>query len=214
MAQCTQSEFKIAFHFSRRVVANFDEGTHSSDAGPLLSRELASKLKIFPRLAQCFTDFRSQDHCEHGVEKMLAQRVLSLAMSDEDLNDHDQLGHHPLLALAADKRDADPLASRSTLLQAGSCPQGRLRRGPLQADRPRPEENRPAAGGVVCPSPQRAARGNRTRSGCDRYGASWPSEGPLLSGLPWPLLLPAAVHLQWPTFAVRGARWRTGSKSN
>jgi hypothetical protein len=115
MTQCTQSEFEFASHFSRRVVANFDGGAHSSDAGLLLLRELAGKLKLFPRLAQCFTDFRVPDRCEHGVEQMLAQRVLSLAMGYEDLNDHDQLRHDPLLALAAGKRDADPLASKSTL---------------------------------------------------------------------------------------------------
>jgi len=77
--QRTQSEFEFASHFSHQVVANFDGGTHSSDAGLRLLREAASKLKIFPRLAQCFTDFRSQDRCEHGVEEMLAERVLSLA---------------------------------------------------------------------------------------------------------------------------------------
>jgi hypothetical protein len=31
-------------------------------------RELAGKWKLFPRLAQCFTDFRVPDRCEHGVE--------------------------------------------------------------------------------------------------------------------------------------------------
>ena len=115
MTQCTQSELEFASHFSRRVVANFDGGTHSSDAGLLLLREVASKLKIFPRLAQCFTDFRVQERCEHGVAEMLAQRVLSLAMGYEDLNDQDQLRHDPLLVLAAGKREAEALASKSTL---------------------------------------------------------------------------------------------------
>lgn len=115
MTQCTQSEFEFASHFSRRVVANFDGGTHSSDAGLVLLREVASQMKIFSRLARCFTDFRSQDRCEHQVDEMLAQRVLSLAMGYEDLNDHDQLRHDPLLALSAGKRDADALASKSTL---------------------------------------------------------------------------------------------------
>ena len=115
MTQCTQSEFEFAPHFSRRVIANFEGGTHSSDAGLLLLRELAGKTKLFPRLADCFTDFRSPQRCDHQVEEMLSQRVLSLAMGYEDLNDHDQLRHDPLLALAAGKRNADPLASKSTL---------------------------------------------------------------------------------------------------
>lgn len=116
MTQCTQSEFEFAPHYSRRVVANFDGGTHSSDAGLLLLRELAAKRKLFPRLAACFTDFRAQDLCVHRVEEMLAQRVYSLALGYEDLNDQDQLRTDPLLGMAAGKRDVEAvLASKSTL---------------------------------------------------------------------------------------------------
>jgi hypothetical protein len=34
---------------------------------------------------------------EHSVEQMLAQRVYALALGYEDLNDHEQLRHDPLL---------------------------------------------------------------------------------------------------------------------
>lgn len=109
------AEFEFASHCCRLVVANFEGGTRTSDEGLLLLREVASKLGIFRRLAQRFTDFRSRDRCEHGVDEMLPQRALSLAMGYEDLNDHDPLRHDPLLSLAAGKRDAEALASKSTL---------------------------------------------------------------------------------------------------
>lgn len=115
MTHRTQSEFESASHCCRRVVANFEGGTRTSDESLLLLREVASRLGIFRRLARCFTDFRSRDRCEHGVDEMLAQRVLSLAMGYEDLNDHDPLRHDPLLSLGAGKRDAEALAGKSTL---------------------------------------------------------------------------------------------------
>jgi hypothetical protein len=47
---------------------------------------------------------------------MVSQRVYGLALGYEDLNDHEQLRHDPLLALLAGKRELDsPLAGKSTL---------------------------------------------------------------------------------------------------
>ena len=40
MTQCTQSGFEFEAHFSRQVVAGFDGGTISSDAGALLLRQV------------------------------------------------------------------------------------------------------------------------------------------------------------------------------
>jgi hypothetical protein len=44
---------------------------------------------------------------------MLAQRIHSLALGDEDLNDHDQWSHDPLLA--GKRHTQHPLAGKSTL---------------------------------------------------------------------------------------------------
>lgn len=44
------------------------------------------------------------------------QRVYGLALAYEDLNDHEQLRHDPLLGLLAGKRDVEEsLAGKSTL---------------------------------------------------------------------------------------------------
>ena len=86
MTECSQKQFEFAGHFSRAVVADFDGGTLTSDGGALLLRQVDQRINLLPRLADCFTDFRSQQRIEHGVEQMLAQRVYGLALGYEDLN--------------------------------------------------------------------------------------------------------------------------------
>ena len=116
MTQCSQQQFEFAGQ-SRKVVAEFSGGTMSSDGGALLLRETDEKLNLVARLSQCFGDGRNQALVEHSVEQMLRQRVYALALGYEDLNDHDQLRHDPLLATLAGKADpeSDAMASKSTL---------------------------------------------------------------------------------------------------
>jgi hypothetical protein len=54
---------------------------------------------------------------EHSVEQLVSQRVYGLALGYEDLNDHEQLRHDPLLRLLAGKPDVEdsPLGGKSTL---------------------------------------------------------------------------------------------------
>ncbi|MGA2329590.1 MAG: transposase, partial [Bryobacteraceae bacterium] len=75
MTQCTQSSFEFEAHFRRTVVASFDGGALTSDAGALLLRQVDRRMGFLRRLAGCFTDFRSPWLTQHGVEQMLAQRV-------------------------------------------------------------------------------------------------------------------------------------------
>jgi hypothetical protein len=123
MTECTQSSFKFVPHFRRAVVVDFQGGTMTSDAGALLLRQVDRRLGFLRRLAGCFTDFRSPWLTQHGVEPMLAQRVYGLALGYEDLNDHDQLRHDPLMNVLAGKREPDrPLASKSTLCRLERTP--------------------------------------------------------------------------------------------
>ena len=57
------------------------------------------------RFAACFNDGRAQAQVEHTVEAMVAQRVFGIALGYEDLIDHDQLRHDPVLATLAGKLD-------------------------------------------------------------------------------------------------------------
>jgi hypothetical protein len=64
----------------------------------------------------CFTDMRDAQRVEHVLPELLAQRIYALALGYEDLNDHEELRHDPLLGVLAGKRELEePLAGKSTL---------------------------------------------------------------------------------------------------
>jgi hypothetical protein len=90
---------------SRQVVARFDGGQVTSDAGGLLLREVETRFGFVQQFTRCFTDFRDPERVEHTVEQLLRQRVFGLCLGYEDINDHDQLRFDPLLAVLVDKQD-------------------------------------------------------------------------------------------------------------
>jgi len=125
MTECTQESFAFAAHFSRRVVAQFDGAWMTSDGGGLLLRRTDRKIRLLPRVAACFRDGRDPARVEHRLPEMLAQRIYGLALGYEDLNDHEQLRHDPLLALLAGQREpSQPLAGKSTLNRMELTPDG------------------------------------------------------------------------------------------
>lgn len=101
----------------RKVVAEFNGGTITSDGGGLLLRATDSKMNLLARFSKCFSDGRDPRQTEHSVEQMVRQRVYTLALGYEDLNDHEQLRQDPLLQLMAGKGEpgAEPMAGKSTL---------------------------------------------------------------------------------------------------
>lgn len=90
---------------SRQVVAAFDGGDISSDGGSLLLRKTEELTGIIRQFANCFTDHRDPNLIEHSLVDLVAQRVYGLALGYEDLNDHDDLRHDPLLATVVGKKD-------------------------------------------------------------------------------------------------------------
>lgn len=103
--QCTPEPLKFHALQRREVTAAFDGGFISSDAGGLLLREVEEKVGVLSRLAGCFTDYRDPGLVEHPVEALVKQRVYGIGLGYEDLNDHEQLRHDPLLAVLCDKPD-------------------------------------------------------------------------------------------------------------
>ena len=101
----------------RELLAQFDGGRITSDAGALLLREVAGRSKLFERMAGCVPDPRDPAMIEHDQQTMLAQRVLGIACGWEDLNDHHGLRVDPLMQVASerDAGEARPLASPATL---------------------------------------------------------------------------------------------------
>src|ERR1041384_8271359 len=116
MTECKQESFQFEGHFSREVTAQFDGGQQTSDAGDLLLRETDRRLNLLRRFAACFVDGRDAQRTDHPVQEMVSQRVYATALGYEDLNDHEDLRHDPLLAVMAGRADTDSaLAGKSTL---------------------------------------------------------------------------------------------------
>jgi hypothetical protein len=105
MTQCIPSQLLFHDLGSREVVASFDGGQVTSDAGGLLLREIEQRFHFVGQFARCFTDHRDPERIEHTLLELLKQRVFGLCLGYEDLNDHDQLRYEPLLAVLADKRE-------------------------------------------------------------------------------------------------------------
>ena len=112
----------------RRVAADFDGGAMTSDAGGLLLGSTDRAVGLVDRFAGCFRDGRAPGLIEHSVRTLVGQRVFAIALGYEDLNDHDELRHDPLMATLAGKlesrrSDCAPLAGKSTLSRLElSCP--------------------------------------------------------------------------------------------
>ncbi len=104
-AQCNQESFGFHPLGRRDVVARFDGGRISSDAGGLLLREVERITGIIRQFAACFTDHRDPELIEHTVEELIAQRIYALTLGYEDLNDHDDLRHDPMFAVLVGKKD-------------------------------------------------------------------------------------------------------------
>jgi Transposase DDE domain group 1 len=118
--ECSPDLFGFARVEGRAVVASFDGGAITSDAGALLLGATDRAIRLVDRFASCFRDARSPVLIEHAVRTLVGQRVFGLALGYEDLNDHDELRHDPMMAvlagkLAARRRDCAPVAGKSTL---------------------------------------------------------------------------------------------------
>ena len=118
--ECSPTLFEFEPVEGHKVVAGFDGGIITSDAGGLLLGRLDRGLGLIRRMASCFTDRRDPRLLEHTVETLVGQRVFALALGYEDLNDHDELRHDPLFhvlagKLEAKRSDCAPVAGKSTL---------------------------------------------------------------------------------------------------
>ena len=127
--ECSATLFEFAPVEGRRVVAAFDGGAITSNAGALLLGATDRAINLISRFAACFRDARSAERIEHKVATLVGQRIFGIALGHEDVVDHDQLRHDPVLAilagkLAARRTDCAPLAGKSTLNRLEHAPAG------------------------------------------------------------------------------------------
>jgi DDE family transposase len=85
--ECNPGLFDFGSVDGRRVVAAFDGGRVTSDAGALLLGATDKAIGLIERLAGCFRDERRADLVEHQMPALIGQRVFAVALGYEDLVD-------------------------------------------------------------------------------------------------------------------------------
>src|SRR5271167_4059766 len=118
--ECNAELFEFPPVAGRAVVGGFDGGAITSDAGALLLGATDRVIRMIGRFAECFIDRRRPELVEHLVPTLVGQRVFGIALGYEDINDHDELRHDPVMAvlagkLAAGRKECAPVGGKSTL---------------------------------------------------------------------------------------------------
>ena len=117
MTDCSRDSLTFSRLGAKAVVADFQGGRLTTDAGALLLRQVERRLGLFDALDAAIPDPRRPELIEHDQKALLAQRITAIALGYEDLNDHQTLRADPALQVVAG-RDPAPeatLASPSTL---------------------------------------------------------------------------------------------------
>src|SRR5271155_3673744 len=118
--ECMPTRFEFEAVARRAVVACFDGGDITSNAGALLLGQVDRGLGLTRRFAACFTARRDPRFVDHRAETLVGQRIFGLALGYEDLVDHDELRKDLTLAVLAGKlkpvlrSDCEALAGKST----------------------------------------------------------------------------------------------------
>jgi len=180
MTECTQSWFPFAPHFSRDVVARFDGGQITTEAGALLLRPVEQRTGVLRQFAACFRDYRRADLVEHSVGELVRQRVYGIALGYEDLKRPRSVAAGSLVGAAvrqAGRRGRTPAAEarpgqgrggQEHLEPAGAHAGGCQARRPLQEDRDGRSGRGWPAGGSLHPGPAATTEAHCSGSGCHR----------------------------------------------
>ena len=117
MTECTRQTTFFTSLKKQQIVADFNGGRLTSDAGGLLLREVDRSLGLTESLAECIADPRDPAKVRHELRTLVAQRVFAIALGYEDLNDHQTLRDDPLLQVLSETPPGPEvsLASPATL---------------------------------------------------------------------------------------------------
>lgn len=121
----------------KTVVAKFDGGLLSSDAGILVLREVEQRLRVADRLAACMVDRRAPELITHTLAEIIRFRLLMIGAGYEDGNDASSLRSDPIFKMALDLLPSDrELCSQSTISRLENLPDARalLRMGRAMVD--------------------------------------------------------------------------------
>jgi hypothetical protein len=113
MTICNKVKYKIPGLSHKPIEVNFDGGDITSDAGFLLLERADNHIGLLKKVATLIGDYRKTGQGTFSILNLLRQRIYSIALGYEDLNDHDTLRND--LALQSILATENPLASRTTL---------------------------------------------------------------------------------------------------
>jgi hypothetical protein len=113
MTDCNRDPLHFSSLGPKAVVADFQGGRLTTDAGALLLREVAERIGLFGALDAAIPDPRNPVFVIHDQRALIAQRVTAIALGYEDLNDHQDLRADPVLQLAAGKPPEEDLTLAS-----------------------------------------------------------------------------------------------------
>ena len=127
--ECNPEPMVFARLDGRAVVADFGGGAMTSDAGALLLGATDKRIALTERFAACFSDDRASRRVVHEIDSLVGQRVFGIALGYEDLIDHHELRHDPVLGTVLGKPEAKrpgcaALAGKSTLNRLEHAPAG------------------------------------------------------------------------------------------
>ena len=132
MTDCRE-QLTFDFHRRQAMVADFDGGLITSEAGLLPIRQLDQRLGWSAAVADVLDDARQPGKVTHALPAIVRQRLFALIAGYADANDHTRLRHDAILqTVAADH--AKPLGSQPTLSRFENAAQ----RGRGQHDRSNP----------------------------------------------------------------------------
>jgi Transposase DDE domain group 1 len=117
MIENNQLEMVFPSVHGKKIIADFEGGVVTSDAGLLFLRETERDIGIISRLAGCVTDKRDQRYVDHSMRELITQRVMQISCGYEDADDSDSLRSDPALKIACGRKplSGDDLGSQPTM---------------------------------------------------------------------------------------------------
>lgn len=119
MTLCQNKEYQIKLLLGKQkgkeIVADFNGGQITSDAGALLLSGINRKYRITERINRSLVDQRDNRYTEYSLEDLVSQRLFQIACGYEDCNDANSLRNDLLFKIITQRRTDENLASQPTL---------------------------------------------------------------------------------------------------
>jgi len=117
MTECIGKTMSFSSVGRREIVADFLGGRLTSDTGILLLKEVDRRIGLLDTINAAIPDPRDPLMTVHDQRAMLAQRIFSIALGYEDLNDQQTMRTDAALqaAVGVAPVEEEPMASPSTL---------------------------------------------------------------------------------------------------